>query len=59
MIEPYDYSVANRQQERETIASQVTEFLKSGGTIQMLPSALDHATHDPKCRLGEQMGLFL
>lgn len=59
MIQSYDHSVDSRKQVRDDIASQVNEFLKGGGKIEVLNSPLDNNAHDPKCRFGEEMGLFL
>ena len=46
-----------RQQEHDAIESQIQEFLDNGGQIEVLGSAFDKNS-DPKCRLGEDMGLF-
>ena len=50
-------TVDNRKQASEDIAQQIQEFLKKGGEIEVVNSALDN--RDPKCRLGEEMGLFV
>ena len=52
-----NHTVDNRQQAREDIEAQIQEFLKKGGEIEVLNSAFDNK--DPKCRLGEEMGLFV
>lgn len=59
MNQSYNHSIDNRQKAREDIASQVNEFLNKGGKIEVLSSPLDRNPHDPKCRFGEEMGLFL
>ena len=46
-----------RQQEHDAIESQIQEFLDNGGQIEVVASPFDNVT-DPKCRLGEDMGLF-
>lgn len=47
-----------RDKDRECIADQVQDFLARGGQIEVLGSAFDEP-NDPKCRLGEEMGLFV
>ena len=49
--------MASRDKERENINQQIEAFLKQGGQIEVLGSAFDSPT-DPKCRLGEEVGLF-
>lgn len=48
----------NRDKDRDSIASQVQAFLERGGEIEILSSAFDKPK-DPKCRLGESIGLFV
>ncbi|NRB40627.1 MAG: hypothetical protein HRU20_19530 [Pseudomonadales bacterium] len=48
----------NREKDRASIANQVQAFLEKGGEIEVLGSAFDKP-NDPKCRLGEEMGLFV
>ena len=48
----------NREKDRACIADQVQAYLEKGGEIEVLSSAFDKQ-NDPKCRLGEEMGLFV
>ena len=50
--------IINREKDRANIADQVQAFLDQGGEIEVLSSAFDKP-NDPKCRLGEEMGLFV
>ncbi len=47
-----------REKERASIADQVQAYIDNGGKIEVLSSAFDKQK-DPKCRLGEEMGLFV
>ena len=47
-----------RDKERASIADQVQAYIDNGGKIEVLSSAFDKQK-DPKCRLGEEMGLFV
>lgn len=48
----------HRIKERDSIANQIQAFIEKGGEIEVLSSAFDRPK-DPKCRLGEEMGLFV
>jgi len=47
----------NRSRERACIEEQVRAFLEQGGQIKVLKSAFE-VYKDPKCRLGEDIGLL-
>lgn len=57
MSKNINHSIDNRNQERENIEQKIQDFLSGGGEIQVVSSAFDK-DKDPKCRLGEEMGLF-
>ena len=51
------YATPKRDKESNTISDQIQAFLERGGKIELLGSGFDNA-RDPKCKLGEDMGLF-
>lgn len=53
-----NHSVDNRKKVRDAISQQVQDFLQQGGEIKVLQSALDR-NKDPKCRFGDEAGLFV
>jgi hypothetical protein len=53
-----NHSIDNHQKLRDAIEAQVQSFINSGGKIEVMGSAFDK-NKDPKCRLGEEMGLFV
>jgi hypothetical protein len=54
---PESFSIKGRKKERECIEEQIEAFLNKGGEIEVLGSPFDK-NNDPKCRLGEETGLF-
>ncbi len=52
------YCPSLRDKERELIEDKVKEFLNAGGKIEVLDSAFDNPA-DPKCKLGDDMGLLV
>ncbi len=52
------HSVDSRKKVRDDIAGQIEEFLKNGGEIEKCSSPFDEK-RDPKCRLGDEAGIFV
>lgn len=50
------HTVLLRDKERQVIDSQVQEFLRRGGKIEVIGSAFD-GPQDPKCRLSDDLSL--
>lgn len=52
------HSVDGKKNARDSIQSQIDDFLKKGGEIEKCSSPFDK-DRDPKCRLGDEMGFFV
>lgn len=51
------FKIIDRQKDRDNIAQHIEEFLAKGGKIEVLSSAFDKEI-DPKCQVGDSLGLF-